>query len=73
MKETHLADRPRTMKELGVLYRVSPQVVRKWLRVAGLDRLASKRGTGTYFYTPAELAEIASRIGEPYPEMDKDI
>jgi DeoR/GlpR family transcriptional regulator of sugar metabolism len=45
-------------KELAVAFGISPQTLRKKIKAhsdKNISKFASKRGTGTYFYTKEEI------------------
>jgi len=67
-RDEPLAARPRTMKEVCSHYGVSYRTMRKLLERAGLAGLAARRGTGTYYFQPGELAAIEAAMGRQ-PEL----
>lgn len=58
-----LAARARNFGEIADYYGVSPKVMRRWMRRQGLGDML-KRGSGSYYYTPSDLARIGSVFGD---------
>ena len=54
--------KPRTLKELSVIYQVSAKTFKGWLRCDALRHIRPEQG---YYYSIAQVKEIIAHIGEP--------
>lgn len=54
--------KPRTLKELSVIYQVSAKTFKGWLRCDALRHIKPENG---YYYSIAQLRQIIAHIGEP--------
>lgn len=55
--------KPRTAKELCTHWGVSFPTFKKMLKMAGMQHLGTRKGSGTYYYTPAEIRKIMHLLG----------
>lgn len=54
--------KPRTLKELSVMYQVSAKTFKGWLRCEALRHIRPENG---YYYSIAQVRKIIAHIGEP--------
>lgn len=58
----NIQSKPRTLKELAILYSVSPKTFKSWLNCPTLQHIRPEKGN---YYSVKQVKEIVNHLGEP--------